>query len=195
MTQNEIQELEGALKKNSHGDTSVLADLLDKIPDGIFGGTDEKKKMNDIQSNAQAAQMENTSVSPRDPEEFTRYVQQIFQQIMPAIEFHDDLMKTISQAIENIPILPKILEQLEEQLSMWVFTIIAPFVLPVISQVKNELATGSKEIIASSENEQHIVFEDDECSDPTHSMLSKDHFSNVNNLHGLCCCDSRRGRY
>ncbi|KAI3319350.1 NIMA-interacting protein tinc [Xylariaceae sp. AK1471] len=181
LTQNEIQELEGALQQNSHSDTSILANLLDKIPDGVFGGSDEKKKMNEIQSNAQAAQMENTSISPRDPEEFTRYAQQIFQQIMPAIEFHDELMKGISKAIEDIPILPQIIEQLEDQLSMWVFTIIAPFVLPVIDQVKNELTTGSNEIIASSENEQHVVFNDDECSDPTHSMLSKDHFSNILN--------------
>jgi len=179
LTQNEIQELEGTLEQNSQSDTSILADLLDKIPDGLFGGTDEKQKMNDIQSNAQAAQMENTSISPRDPEEFTRYVQQIFKQIMPAIEFHDELMKTISEAIEKIPILPQIIEQLEDQLSMWVFTIIAPFVLPIINQVKNELSTGSNEIIASSEKEQHIVFKDPNCSDPTHSMLSKDHFSNV----------------
>ncbi|KAI3340773.1 NIMA-interacting protein tinc [Ustulina deusta] len=181
LTQNEIQELEGALEQHSHDDTSILADLLDKIPDGVFGGDDKKQKMNNIQSNAQAAQMENASISPRDPEEFTQYAQQVFEQIMPAIEFHDDLMKAISEAIEKIPILPQIVEQLEDQLSMWVFTIIAPFVLPIISQVKNELATGSNEIIASSENEQHIVFDDDECSDPTHSMLSKDHFSNILN--------------
>ncbi|KAJ2978740.1 hypothetical protein NUW58_g7398 [Xylaria curta] len=181
LTQNEIQELEGTLEQHSHDDTSILADLLDKIPDGVFGGDDKKQKMSDIQSNAQAAQLENTSISPREPEEFTRYAQQVFQQIMPAIEFHDDLMKSISKAIESIPILPQIIEQLEEQLSMWVFTIIAPFVLPIISQVKNELATGSHEIIASSENEQHVVFNDDESTDPTHSMLSKDHFTNILN--------------
>ncbi|KAI1158492.1 NIMA-interacting protein tinc [Nemania serpens] len=181
LTQNEIQELEGTLQEHSNDDTSILADLLDKIPDGVFGGDDKKEKMGEIQSNAQAAQMENTSISPREPEEFTRYAQQVFQQIMPAIEFHDDLMKAITKAIESIPILPQIVEQLEDQLSMWVFTIIAPFVLPIISQVKNELATGSNEIIASSENEQHIVFDDDESSDPTHSMLSKDHFSNILN--------------
>ncbi|KAI1749605.1 NIMA-interacting protein tinc [Xylaria castorea] len=181
LTQNEIQELEGTLQQHSQDDTSILADLLDKIPDGVFGGDDKKQKMSDIQDSAHAAQMENTSISPREPEEYTRYAQQVFQQIMPAIEFHDDLMKSITKAIENIPILPQIIEQLEEQLSMWVFTIIAPFVLPIISQVKNELATGSNEIIASSENEQHIVFNDDECTDPTHSMLSKDHFSNILN--------------
>ena len=57
----------------------------------------------------------------------------------------------------------------------------APFVLPVINQVKTELNTGSSEIIQSSKEKQLIVFHDDYSSDPTHSMLSKDHFSNILN--------------
>jgi hypothetical protein len=179
MTQSEMDELEGTLEKNSRNDNSVLEDLLDKIPDGIFGGNDKKGKMSEIQQNANNTQLQNTSISPREPEEFTRYIQDIFRQIMPAIEFHDQLMKDISEAIEKIPILPKIIEQLEEQLSLWVFSIMAPFVVPVLRQVKNELQTGSSEIIESSRHEQHIVFHDDRSTDPTHSMLSKDHFSNV----------------
>ncbi len=149
------------------------------IPDGIFGGGNKKKKMDEIQGNAAAAQMQNLSVSPREPEEFTRYVQQIFSQIMPAIEFHDEILQGITEAIEKIPVLPKMIEQIEDQLSVFVFSIMAPFVVPIIQQVKNELQTGSSEIIESSKNEQLIVFQDDRCSDPTHSMLSKDHFSNV----------------
>ncbi|KAI1097643.1 Het-C-domain-containing protein [Jackrogersella minutella] len=182
LTQNEIQELEGTLEENSRkNDTSILEGLLDKIPDGLFGSNDKKQKLETIQSNANNAQMENTSISPRDPEEFTQYIQQIFQQIMPAIELHDELLKSISEAIEKIPVLPQIVEQLEDQMSMWVFSIMAPFVVPIIQQVKNELRTGSNEIIESSMNEQHIVFNDDESTDPTHSMLSKDHFSNILN--------------
>lgn len=179
MTQSEIEDLEGTLKQSQNSDTSILRDLLDKIPDGLIGGGDKKSKIDDLQSNAQAAQMENVSVSPREPEEFTMYINNVFRQIMPAIEFHDSLLQDISKAIEKIPVLPKIIEQLEEQLSMFVFQVIAPFIIPVIDQIKNELATGATEIIESSKNEQHIVFENDDSTDPTHSMLSKDHFSNV----------------
>ncbi|KAI1872041.1 uncharacterized protein JN550_004244 [Neoarthrinium moseri] len=181
LTQNEIDELEGTLQNNSRNDTSIIEGLLDKIPDGLIGGGDKKQQLHEIQDNASASQVQNMSVSPREPEEYTRYVQDIFKQIMPAIEFHDELLKSISEAIEKIPVLPKIVEQLEEQMSVWVFSIMAPLVVPVLQQVKNELRTGSAEIIQSSENEQHIVFNDDECSDPTHSMLSKDHFSNILN--------------
>lgn len=181
LTQNEIDELEGTLQQSQNTDTSLLRNLLDKIPDGLFGGDDKKSKMDDIQQNASAAQVEQMSVSPRDPEEYTLYVQQIFRQVMPAIEFHDEILQNVTEAIEKIPVLPQIVEQLEEQLSVFVFSVIAPFVVPVINQVKNELRTGSDEIIQSSENEQLIVFNDDESTDPTHSMLSKDHFSNILN--------------
>lgn len=168
----------GTLQGSQNSDTSLLADLLDKVPSGLFG-SDKKRKMTELQTNAATAQMQNMTVSPKEPEEFTRYVQQVFRQVMPAIEFHDDILQAISEAVEKIPILPKLIEQLEEQLSVFVFSIIAPFVVPVICQIKNELQTGSMQIIHSSEREQMIVFSNDNSTDPTHSMLSKDHFSNV----------------
>lgn len=167
------------MQNDSKNDTSIIEGLLDKVPDGLFGGDDKKGKMHDIQDNAANSQLQNTTISPRDPEEFTRYVQDVYKQIMPAIELHDQILKDVSQAIDDIPILPKIIEQLEEQMSRWTFSIMAPFVVPILQQVKNELRTGSSEIIESSKNEQHVVFNDDRCTDPTHSMLSKDHFSNV----------------
>ena len=67
----------------------------------------------------------------------------------------------ISAAFEKIPILPKIIEQLEEQLIVFCFSIIAPFIVPLIRQIRSELKTGSEEIIQSSKNEQHIVWEND----------------------------------
>lgn len=179
LTQNEIDELEGTLQESAKSDTSLLKDLLDKIPDGIFGDKHESDKLDQLQENANNAQMENMNVSPREPEEFTRYIQQVYGQVLPVIEFHDEVMKGITAAIEKIPVLPKIIEQLEEELSRFVFSLIAPFVVPLIQNIKNELATGSNQIIESSEAEQHVVFDNDDSSDPTHSMLSKDHFTNV----------------
>lgn len=64
---------------------------------------------------------------------------------------------------------------------MFVFSLLAPFVLPIINQVKTELNTGSSEIIQSSKDKQLVVWLDDNSTDPTHSMLSKDHFSNILN--------------
>jgi hypothetical protein len=182
-TQSEIQELEGTISgaENNQADTSLLQDLLNKVPDGLFGGKDEAGKADELKMNAQAAQMQNTHISPREPEEWAQMIDDMFKQIYPIIEWHDEIMLSINEAIEKIPVLPELLEQLTEQINVFVFSLLAPFVLPVIRQVKNELATGSSEIIGSSEKAQHNVFYDDECSDPTHSMLSKDHFSNILN--------------
>ena len=178
-TQSEIQQLEGTMQNGQRNDDSVLKDLLSKIPSGLIGSDDEAKKADELKANATRAQMNQMRVSPREPEAFTQQMQQISKDIYPIIEWHDNLMKSISEAIEKVPLLPDLLEQFEEQLNRYVFSLIAPFVLPIINQVKNELNTGSSEVIQSSKDKQLIVFNEHDCSDPTHSMLSKDHFSNV----------------
>ncbi|KAK5951489.1 hypothetical protein OHC33_007545 [Knufia fluminis] len=182
-TQSEIQELEGTLQQaqNQGENTSVLQDLLKKIPDGVFGGKDEAGKADELKTNATQHQMGNTQISPREPEEWLQYVNDVQQQIYPIIEWHDEVMQGITETIEKIPILPDLIEQVQEQVNIFVFSLLAPFVLPIVSAIKNELNTGSNAIIQSSVEAQHIVFRDDDCSDPTHSMLSKDHFSNVLN--------------
>jgi Heterokaryon incompatibility protein Het-C len=182
-TQSEIQELENTMNQaqNNQENTSALQDLLNKVPDGIFGGQNEAQKVDDLKQNAQAHQMQNTRISPRQPEEWLRYINDVQKQIYPILEWHDDIMKSITETIDKIPILPDLMEQIQDQINVFVFSLLAPFVVPIINQVKAELNTGSSEIIQSSVAQQHIVFRDDNSSDPTHSMLSKDHFSNVLN--------------
>lgn len=178
-TQSEIQELEGTMQNSGQADTSMLQDLLSSVPSGLFGGKNEAGKVPELQANATAAQMSQMRVSPRQPEAFTRQMQEVAKSIYPIIEWHDEVMKSISEAIEKIPMLPDLIENLENQLNIFVFSLLAPFVVPIINQIKTELNAGSSEIIQSSKDKQLIVFHDDRSSDPTHSMLSKDHFSNV----------------
>ncbi|CAO1605666.1 hypothetical protein XANCAGTX0491_009172 [Xanthoria calcicola] len=181
-TQSEIEELEGTIQSQSGGNnTSILQDLLNQVPSGLFGGKDEAGKADELQMNAQAAQMQNTHITPREPEAWTRQLEETQRQIYPILEWHDEMMQSITETIEKIPILPDLIEQLQEQLNVFVFGLLAPFVLPIINQVKTELNTGSSEVIQSSKDKQLIVFHDDYSSDPTHSMLSKDHFSNILN--------------
>ena len=179
--QSEIQELEGALQGAQGGNTSALQDLLSKVPEGIFGNKDEAGKADELQQNAQAQQMQNMNISPRDEEAWVQYLQDVQRQIYPILEWHDEVMQSITETIDKIPILPDLIEGIQEQINVFVFSLLAPYVVPIINQVKAELNTGSNEIIQSSEQAQHIVFHDDHSSDPTHSMISKDHFSNVLN--------------
>lgn len=182
-TQSELEELEGAISHAKNSDTSLLKDILSKIPSGVFGGgnDDPASKADELQANSNAAHMENMRISPKEPEAFTKQVNDIMKQIYPIIEFHDNIMKGISSAIDKIPILPDLIEQLQDQVNLFVFSLLAPYIMPIISQVKNELHTGSSEVIKSSQEHQMAVFSNDEDTDPTHSMLSKDHFSNVLN--------------
>ncbi len=178
-TQSELQELEGTMQSGEVSNPSLLKNLLSSIPSSIFGGKDEAGKADQLQANAAAAQAAQQRVSPRNPEEFTIQMQEVARQIYPIIQWHDEIMQSIAEAIESIPVLPELIEQIEDQVNIFVFSLLAPFVVPIISQIKTELNTGSSEIIASSKDKQLIVFNDDSSSNPTHSMLSKDHFSNV----------------
>lgn len=183
MEASEIGDLGDIVAEAQKKDTSTLKSLLMKLPSGIFSGkdSDPAQQAEQLQANAQAQQMANLSVSPRDPKQITIQMESLRQQIYPVLEFHDRIMKAISSAISKIPILPDLLDKISEQLNIWVFTLIAPFILPIIRQVKQEVEGGSSAVIKSSKDAQHIVFNDPYATDPTHSMLSKDHFSNVLN--------------
>lgn len=112
-TQSEIQELEGTMQSSGTTNPSLLQDLLSQVPAGLFGGKDQAGKADELQANAQAAQMQNMNISPRQPEAWTRQLQEVSTQIMPILEWHDEIMKSISEAIEKIPILPDLIEQLQ----------------------------------------------------------------------------------
>jgi hypothetical protein len=183
-TQSEVQSLEGVITESQNGSPSesFINDLLSKIPNGLIGDSEgQANKMGEFRAQSESAKEQSQNVSPREPEEWTHYLDEVHQRIYPVLEWHDEIIKSINSAIENIPVLPELVEQIQEQITVFVFSVLAPYVLPIIKQVKTELQTGSTEVIQSSREQQHIVFEDDDCSNPTHSMLSKDHFSNVLN--------------
>ncbi|KAJ5341916.1 hypothetical protein N7541_011040 [Penicillium brevicompactum] len=182
--QSELESLENAITESDNQDSSesFLQNLLSKIPEGLLGDSnDQTDKMDDFKNKADDARHDSQEINPREPEEWTLYLNNVQKQIYPVLEWHDNLLKRINEAIEKIPVLPELIEQIQDQITVFVFSILAPYVLPIIKQVKSELETGSSEVIQSSREQQHIVFNDDECSNPTHSMLSKDHFSNILN--------------
>jgi hypothetical protein len=92
VTQSEIQELEGTISdaQRHQQNGSVLQDLLNQLPDSLFGGKDESGKVDELQANAAAAQMQNTHITPKQPEEWTRQLQEISRQIYPILQYHDE---------------------------------------------------------------------------------------------------------
>ena len=95
-TQSELQELEGTVAASqSGGNVSILQDLLNQVPDGLFGGKDQAGKADELQQSAQAAQMQNTHITPREPEEWTRQLQEVSNQIRPILEWHEYVVKDL----------------------------------------------------------------------------------------------------
>lgn len=102
-------------------------------------------------------------------------------QIYPILEFRDKVVKAISATIEKIPGLEALVEKITDTLTLFVLSLLAPFIRPIIDAVSKQLKTGSSGVIDASGRHQYEPWTDSHCSDPTHSLLSKDHFSNILN--------------
>lgn len=102
-------------------------------------------------------------------------------QIYPILVFRDKVVRTVSAIIEKIPGLEALVERITETLTVFILSLLAPFVRPVIKAISKTLQAGSTEVIDSSGQHQYEVWTNPNSSDPTHSMLSKDHFSNILN--------------
>ncbi|KAH6620684.1 heterokaryon incompatibility Het-C [Chaetomium sp. MPI-SDFR-AT-0129] len=105
-------------------------------------------------------------------------------QIYPILQFRDRIVRSINNMISKVPGLEKLLEHISETLTAFVLGLLAPFVRPIINQVSKALKEGSSGVIATSANQQFEPWTNPHCSDPTHSMLSKDHFTNILNSCG-----------
>ena len=197
-TQTELQEMDGVLESahNNRGSTglqsSVLKEWLSKIPNcaGLAAQADS------LENASNARELENMKIA--NPSEYGSQgakikegafdAVKVSRDIYPILEFRDNAVKQIGAAIdsitERIPGLPEfseLMDQISDQLSIYVFSVLSPYIRPIIAQAHLELKVGSTEVLASAKNHQYEVWTNHYSSDPTHSMLSKDHFSNVLN--------------
>lgn len=196
VVQSEVQDLDAKLaaaeqQSQSDGTTSTLKGILDNIPFGLLGLGDSNfgDQASKLQEGADAKQMEQASISDNsstkiagmDVEQLKNQAAQTMKEIYPIMEFHDKVMKAMQQGIDKIPGASELLENLTGAMQIFVFSILAPYVKPILLRVKTELAAGSGGVLQASENAQFVVFDDGNSSDPTHSVLSKDHFTNLLN--------------
>ncbi|RPA81886.1 Het-C-domain-containing protein [Ascobolus immersus RN42] len=191
MFQSEVQVLDSKLNE-AHANqkaNSRLKEILDKVPWSLLGQSDANfsGKADDLQANSTAKEVEqkanvseNKNANPKI-EEMRKQATQTAKDIYPILEFHDQIFKAVHEGIDKIPFASTIVENLTGALQIYIFSLLAPFVTPILTQAKEELKAGSAGVLASSEKGQYLVFNDDNCHDPTHSMLSKDHFTNVLN--------------
>ncbi|KAH8727645.1 heterokaryon incompatibility protein Het-C-domain-containing protein [Phaeosphaeriaceae sp. PMI808] len=105
----------------------------------------------------------------------------IIPKIYPILVFRDNVVRSISAIISKIPGLEKLIETITERVTLFVLSLLAPFILPIIKNASTQLKSGSSAVIDSAAKHQYEVWTIPTSTDPTHSMLSKDHFSNVLN--------------
>lgn len=101
--------------------------------------------------------------------------------IYPILEFRDKVVRAISNVVSKIPGLESLIEKITERLTIFVLSLLAPFIQPIINAASQQLKQGSSSVIEASGKHQFEPWTDPYCTDPTHSLLSKDHFSNILN--------------
>jgi hypothetical protein len=201
-TQSEVDEVDIALK-NAEGGSSGLGgggsrglfgrpssgggdfiSLVSELPGIGFGFAQEARSLQDMaaeqeRANAQTLSRGSLNQVPGMSPDFDPV--NTAKKIYPILAFRDKIVKAINNTISKIPGLEKLIEHISETLTAFVLGILAPFVRPIITQVSKVLKDGSSGVINASANSQLEPWKDPHCTNPTHSMLSKDHFTNVLN--------------
>jgi len=69
------------------------------------------------------------------------------KQIYPILEFRDNIVKAISATIAKIPGLEAVVEKIGETLTVFVLSLLSPFVRPIINAVSKSLKEGSTGVV------------------------------------------------
>lgn len=188
-TQSEVDEIDIAMKNaersrmvQEHSDFISLVSKLPGVGDTLAGeardlkATSEvRRRENEALGGAGESKASFPGMDPNfDPIDTAR-------KIYPILQFRDRIVKAINRGIAQVPGLEKLIDHISETLTAFVLGLLAPFVRPVIDQVTKALKDGASGVISASSRSQLEPWTDPRCTDPTHSMLSKDHFTNVLN--------------
>ncbi|KAK9244663.1 heterokaryon incompatibility protein Het-C-domain-containing protein [Lipomyces tetrasporus] len=201
LSQTEVEELDQSLEqgRNSNDSSDVLKGLLSKVPISIPATTlsrdggdsssrgfdDSGRSSSNYQDYYQEPQMTTDLGGEIDrltadshasaPNASQMSVEEIIQKIYPFLAFRDRIMKAVDAALEKIPFLNDLIDKISDTLTIFVMGLIAPFVTPLIEGVVQQLQKGSQSAVDNKDQEE--VWHDPTSDNPTHSYLSKDHFS------------------
>ncbi|KAH9178845.1 Het-C-domain-containing protein [Lactarius sanguifluus] len=161
------QKIDDASNADQSSALSVLKDVLSKIPQG--GGSSQMDEAESLQAESKAYHFDPDNVAP--PE--------VQKRLLAMLKWHDDVVRSVSEKIEAIPGLETLLDNLSDALNAYVYTVLAPWLSPILKEATSTLSEGSKVVIDSAD--QYEVFDRPNASDPSHSLLSKDHFALILN--------------
>ncbi|KAF7307412.1 Heterokaryon incompatibility protein het-c [Mycena indigotica] len=160
-------KMDEAQSQDQASKIATLKALLSKLPFG--GGGSKVNEGEQLGEEAKAYHFNPNNVAP--PE--------VQQKLLALLRWRDGLMRSIAEKMEMIPGLEQLMDQLSNALNAYVYTVIAPWLTPILQQATSVLGEGSKAVIES--DDQYEVFNNPYASDPSHSLLSKDHFGLILN--------------
>lgn len=71
----------------------------------------------------------------------------VAKQIYPILEFRDKVVRAISATIAKIPGLEALVERISETLTVFVLSLLSPFIRPIIDAVSKTLKEGSSGVV------------------------------------------------
>jgi hypothetical protein len=172
-TQTEVEEMDLALKgaeqaqsgsgqRGLFGGQNDFVSLIGQVP-GMGGGLAQTAR--DLQEQSAAQEYENTRSSvntnfqgppggqggppgPGIPGMSPNFDPiKTAKQIYPILEFRDRVVKAISATIAKIPGLEALVDKISETLTVFVLSLLAPFVRPIIDAVSKSLKQGSTTVV------------------------------------------------
>nr|AIC33785.1 heterokaryon incompatibility protein C [Puccinia cf. psidii AE-2014] len=151
--------------------SDALRSLLFEMPSG--GGDSLSRELDGLSD----IRRRSSSGSGFDPAQLTP--QELHSTLWKVLKFRDNVCKSIEKTIEKIPGLSTLTEKIGNTVNKFVFTTLEPYLKPLMQSATGVLQTGSSAVI--NKQEQYEVFENPYADDPTHSLLSKDHFGLILN--------------
>ncbi|KNZ80575.1 hypothetical protein J132_04817 [Termitomyces sp. J132] len=152
---------------DSEGKFSQVKDILSKLP--IGGGNDTVNQGEEMNAAAKAYNFNPDNIAPPEVQE----------RLLQLLKWRDQVYRDVVAKIEMVPGLADLLDELTNALNAYVYTILSPYIVPLLQQATGVLGEGSKAVVDSAD--QYEVFDNPNASDPSHSFLSKDHFDLILN--------------
>lgn len=172
--QSEVDEMDLALKgaenaqgagQRGPGDGSDFSGLIAQVPG--MGGLAQTAR--DLQSQSAAQEYENATTTNKVNTNFTGPPGstgavagpgipgmspnfdpiKTARQIYPILEFRDKVVRAINHTIANIPGLESLIEKIGEKLTVFVLSLLSPFIRPIIESVSAALRKGSSGVLES----------------------------------------------
>lgn len=161
LSQASVSDLYASVEKAKSRGSSPMNDLFGLL--GKMPGGSNSSMTRDAENLSRGPAQDVTTMSP----------QEIYKNLFQILTFRDNLMMWIETTMEKIPGLNSLVEKISNSLSVFVLTLLEPYVQPIIKQALGGLSFGSAQVI--NQEDQYEVFNNPNASNPTHSMLAKDH--------------------